>query len=81
LGFTGDLASQADVLEPAPEGRDLPDPNPALPAGMDLSPSEVAERARIRSALEEVKYRREEAASLLGISRTTLWRKMKEYRI
>ena len=39
------------------------------------------EVARIRAALERAHYRREEAASLLGMSRTTLWRKMKQYRL
>jgi transcriptional regulator with GAF, ATPase, and Fis domain len=45
------------------------------------SPGEAEEIDRIKSALEQAQYRREEAASLLGMSRTTLWRKMKEYRL
>jgi transcriptional regulator with PAS, ATPase and Fis domain len=46
-----------------------------------FSPQESEEIERIKSALEKAQYRREEAASLLGMSRTTLWRKMKEYRL
>jgi DNA-binding NtrC family response regulator len=42
---------------------------------------EIEEIARIRAALEQAQYRREDAASILGMSRTTLWRKMKEYRL
>ncbi len=34
---------------------------------------------RIRAALESARYRRDEAARILGMSRTTLWRKMREY--
>jgi transcriptional regulator with GAF, ATPase, and Fis domain len=49
--------------------------------GSPLTRKEQDDRARIRSALERAQYRREEAASLLGMSRTTLWRKMKEYRL
>jgi transcriptional regulator with GAF, ATPase, and Fis domain len=49
--------------------------------GLNLSPVETEEVARIRVALKQARYRREEAASLLGMSRTTLWRKMKEYRM
>jgi len=48
---------------------------------LDLTPQEAAEASRIEDALKKAKYRREEAAALLGISRTTLWRKMKEYRM
>ena len=33
----------------------------------------------IRGALESTRYNRTEAARLLGMSRTTLWRKMREY--
>jgi PAS domain S-box-containing protein len=43
--------------------------------------AEHAEAALIRSALERARYRRAAAAELLGISRTTLWRKMKELRL
>jgi transcriptional regulator of acetoin/glycerol metabolism len=37
------------------------------------------EADRIRLALEAHRWRREEAARALGISRATLWRKMREY--
>jgi DNA-binding NtrC family response regulator len=38
-----------------------------------------AERTAIRAALESADGHRERAARMLGMSRTTLWRKMKEY--
>jgi two-component system response regulator HydG len=38
---------------------------------------EAGERARIARALEEARWSRERAAELLGMSRTTLWRKMR----
>jgi DNA-binding NtrC family response regulator len=57
-------------------------PRPSALAGeIPFSAEEAEEIERIRSALEKAQYRREEAASLLGMSRTTLWRKMKEYRL
>ena len=36
------------------------------------------EKEKIRKVLERCRWRREEAAGLLGISRATLWRKMRE---
>ena len=39
------------------------------------------EYVRIRQALEKHRWNREEAAAALGISRTTLWRKMKRYNL
>jgi DNA-binding NtrC family response regulator len=46
------------------------------------APDEKAEeRAAIRSALDAAEHRREQAARMLGMSRTTLWRKMREYGI
>jgi PAS domain S-box-containing protein len=50
--------------------------------GCELTPAAAAARseiAAIRSALQEMRYRRTDAARLLGMSRTTLWRKMREY--
>jgi transcriptional regulator of acetoin/glycerol metabolism len=47
---------------------------PAAPAGV-----EPEEARRIRQALEAAHYRRDEAAQALGMSRTTLWRKMKQH--
>ncbi|MEJ2504382.1 MAG: helix-turn-helix domain-containing protein [Gemmatimonadota bacterium] len=43
----------------------------------DLDPAE--EEASIRAALERTDGARAQAAEMLGMSRTTLWRKMKEY--
>lgn len=44
-----------------------------------LTANQGAEREAIRSALEATEHHREQAARMLGMSRTTLWRKMKEY--
>ena len=47
------------------------------------SPHIVAgeEELRIRQALQKTRHNRSAAADLLGISRSTLWRKMKEFGI
>jgi PAS domain S-box-containing protein len=50
---------------------------PAIEPGA-LDPTEAR---RIRQALESTRFRREAAAKLLGMSRTTLWRKMREHGI
>jgi PAS domain S-box-containing protein len=54
---------------------------PSRDSRLDFTPEEAQELARILSALERAQYRRGEAAELLGMSRTTLWRKMKEFRL
>jgi PAS domain S-box-containing protein len=46
-----------------------------------LSPAEASEAHQILRALEASRYHRGEAAERLGVSRTTLWRKMKQYRL
>ena len=55
---------------------------PATPSPTGPSPTEPPEPhevRRIRAALEQAQYRKGIAAELLGFSRTTLWRKMREY--
>jgi DNA-binding NtrC family response regulator len=56
-----------------------------LPAALSLSspPAEVqaSERQRLLDALESARWNRVRAASQLGISRSTLWRKLREHRI
>lgn len=54
----------------------------ALPRGTFLSgPTQAMERTLILQALEKSAYNRRLAAGMLGISTTTLWRKMKRLRI
>ncbi len=48
---------------------------------LTLSRDEQEERERLREVLERTRYRRDEAADALGMSRTTLWRKMKQYQL
>jgi len=57
------------------------EPARVAPVGAPIPATEEGERARILAALEGARWRREEAARTLGISRTTLWRKMREYGI
>ncbi|MGB5176693.1 MAG: helix-turn-helix domain-containing protein, partial [Thermoanaerobaculia bacterium] len=59
--------------EPVPEPQSAPEPRVEVP--LDGDP----EHERIRSALEAHQWRRTEAAEALGMSRTTLWRKMREH--
>lgn len=41
--------------------------------------SELSEAQRLRAALESHRWRRDETARALGLSRSTLWRKMREH--
>jgi DNA-binding NtrC family response regulator len=48
------------------------------PAWTSREPEAELGAARIRAALESCRWRRHEAARSLGVSRTTLWRRMRE---
>ena len=74
---------QSDRIGPA----DLPShiaagtalgPTPSLPREHTLA---EMERAHILQTLERCAWNHSRAAELLGIGRTTLWRKLKEYQI
>lgn len=67
-----DAGNGALPLAPAVTFAPGPHPTPAARAAR-------AEIETIRAALTKTRYHRAEAARLLGMSRTTLWRKMREY--
>ena len=74
---SGTLAPEAPVL-PTPAGL----PEPAQPAPFQaIIPLVELERRAIVNALEYTKGDRAVAAHLLGIGRTTLYRKLKEYHL
>ena len=61
---------------PAAQSRNHPpQANSAVGTGQDL------DAARLRSALEAHRWKRGKAAEALGISRATLWRRMREMRV
>ena len=64
-------------FRPSPEPEAAPDPPPGT--SVEISIETDPEYERIRSALETHQWRRSESAEALGMSRTTLWRKMREY--
>jgi PAS domain S-box-containing protein len=59
----------------------LPPGMGASDSGQGLAPIERSERSAILEALEENAFDRAKTSRQLGISRTTLWRKMKRYGI
>jgi transcriptional regulator with PAS, ATPase and Fis domain len=69
---SGRAASDDTAADPA---------DAALAAALALSAEERQELTALREALRRAHYRRDEAARALGMSRTTLWRKMKQYRL
>ncbi|MDT8340802.1 MAG: helix-turn-helix domain-containing protein [Longimicrobiales bacterium] len=71
LDAAGGIAGALEVVVPL-EGS----PPEGACAGED-----TRESARIVQALNATRYNRTEAARMLGMSRTTLWRKMREYGI
>jgi two-component system response regulator HydG len=77
------LASQTGVVhleDIAPQ--DLPSAPRDRPGDRSLASSvDAAERSAIEAALREFEGNRERAAELLGLSPTTLWRKMKRLNI
>jgi len=54
---------------------------PPMDEDLELSEQERQERRRILVALDRSRWRRAETAALLGISRKTLWEKMRKYEI
>jgi PAS domain S-box-containing protein len=59
----------------------IPPPGQSPLAGRGLTLSEMSEAEKILEELEAARYHRGLAAERLGMSRTTLWRKMKQYRL
>ncbi len=65
------------ALQPGPDAQPGTPPGTALPHAV-VSRREIPESPRIRAALEAHHWNRAETAAALGMSRTTLWRKMRE---
>jgi sigma-54 dependent transcriptional regulator, acetoin dehydrogenase operon transcriptional activator AcoR len=66
----------------APQERFAANASYAAPPGTFLrGPTQAMERTLILQALEKSAYNRRQTAGMLGISTTTLWRKMKRLRI
>ncbi|KAB8048167.1 Fis family transcriptional regulator, partial [Janthinobacterium sp. FT14W] len=53
----------------------------AAAAGAEYSPPELAERTRIVHAMNAAKWRPLQAAAMLGVSRATLYRRLKQLKI
>jgi two-component system response regulator HydG len=78
VALAGDGTINRDDLPLAPQPSTAPQTGP----GKTLSDVvDVAERQAIEAALREAEGSRERAADLLGLSPTTLWRKMTRFNI
>ena len=75
----GEVAAQGPY---APARVDATPEGPARSRGASAparrAEADAVDAARIRGALEACRWRRHEAARVLGMSRTTLWRRMRE---
>ncbi len=79
-GFAVGQGPLFDVDDLTPELRGEPPPQSPHDLPKVASPG-VAERRRLLEALDSSGGHRGKAAELLGMSRTTLWRKLREYRL
>jgi DNA-binding NtrC family response regulator len=70
----GDLPASISSFSP-------PDPSQAFPSGLTTTDLEDIERATIQRVFEQVKGDKVLAGKMLGISRATLYRKLKRYNI
>jgi PAS domain S-box-containing protein len=80
--FSERLAVQTagGLIAPADIYRVLPELNDHQPQPINFSIKET-QAQRIANVLAQVDYNQTKAAEILGISRTTLWRKIKEYNL
>lgn len=80
------ILSQGDVIEgrhlPSYLQTDVPVQGDALGAPVaSLTSQDEWEKQRLLQALKENQWHRQKAAEVLGMERTTLWRKMKKHRL
>jgi transcriptional regulator with PAS, ATPase and Fis domain len=68
-----------EIVNPHVARTSVADPPPATHGGP--APGELEEERRIRQTLERFRWNRMDAARALGMSRTTLWRRMRELHI
>ncbi|MBD3166819.1 response regulator [bacterium] len=75
------LRRDGEMLEHGTRGRAAKKPQKSLPVEPLEKAMARAEESHIRRALEQTGFNRTRAAELLGISRKTLWEKMRGYSI
>jgi transcriptional regulator with PAS, ATPase and Fis domain len=76
-GQTIQIENLPSELRHGADGLDLGEPVPP-PVGVDATEEDPSERVRIVQVLEAMHWNRGRAAETLGMSRSTLWRRMKE---
>ena len=82
LDESGEIVGALEIVRPVdvPKGSGAHGSNePEGGSRSEMDGGVEVERARITAALETARYNRTRAARALGMSRTTLWRKMREY--
>jgi len=77
----GDIITGTNVLNVLRSDDADTSPLALIPTDKNSNNEECDEKTLIFNALRETKYNRKEASIVLGIDRTTLWRKMKEYNL
>jgi len=84
LGTTDTITVQSLNIQAEPKGT-IPTTDGKLPSGDYLALTErsisAMEKQLIKKVLDEVLWRRSKAARILGINRTTLYNKIKEYEL
>jgi DNA-binding NtrC family response regulator len=71
----GEVGGASPAATPATASHPTP---PRRPTSGSRAEADAIDSAGIRGALEACHWRRHEAARILGVSRTTLWRRMRE---